>query len=184
MGDSGPKSYRATVKAHATLFKKNFIPLYLEDFVFLIKRAGWIVTKFHSYLTFEQSRCKRNFTLMNQKSRQKPKTNVEKDFYKLLNNSNFGCDCRNDIDICQFVPILDEYREIAYTNGYRNIFDKIVSSFITPDILKHIAEEDYNDKLMKLDKEDRFYEIKLQTLNEKKKKEKVHWNLQKYLKTI
>ena len=28
-----------------------------------------------------------------------------------------------------------------------------------PDILKHKAEEEFNNKLMKLDKEDRFYEI-------------------------
>ena len=32
------------------------------------------------------------------------------------------------------------------------------------DLLKSQIEEEYNDKLMKLDKEDRFYEIKLQTL--------------------
>ena len=133
--------------------------------MFLIKRAGWTVTKINSHLTFEQSRFKRNFILMNQKSRQKSKTNVEKDFYKLMNNSNFGYDCRNNIANCQFVPIFDEYKEISYINQYHNIFDKRVSSFITPDILKHKAEEDYNDKLMKLDKKDRFYEIKLQTLN-------------------
>ena len=133
--------------------------------MFLIKRAGWTVTKIHSHLTFEQSRFKRNFILMNQKSRQKSKNNVEIDFYKLMNNSNFGYDCRNNIDNCQFVPIFEEYKEISYINRYHNIFDKRVSSFITPDILKHKAKEDYNGKLMKLDKEDRFYEIKLQTLN-------------------
>ena len=78
---------------------------------------------------------------MNQKSRQESKNNVEKDFYKLMNNSNFGHDCRNNIDNCQFVPIFDEYREVTYINRYHNIFDKKVSSFITPDILKHKAEE-------------------------------------------
>ena len=36
-------------------------------------------------------------------------------------------------------------------------------------ILKHKAEEEFNDKLMKLDKEDRFYEIKLQTLEADRK---------------
>ena len=41
-----PKSYRCTTKSHATMFPKKFIPLYLEDLRFLIKRAGWIVTKF------------------------------------------------------------------------------------------------------------------------------------------
>ena len=35
---------------------------------------------------------------MNQKSRQKATSSVERDFFKLLNNSNFGNDCRNTID--------------------------------------------------------------------------------------
>ena len=30
---------------------------------------------------------------MNQKSRQESKNNIEKDFYKLMNNPNFGYDC-------------------------------------------------------------------------------------------
>ena len=39
-GEKGPKAYQATAKAHANLFKKNFIPMYLEDLVFCIKRTG------------------------------------------------------------------------------------------------------------------------------------------------
>ena len=124
----GPKSYQSTAKANATLFKKKIIPLYLEDLVFCIKRTGWIATKIHSHLTFEQSQFK-----------------------------------------CQFVPIFDEHREITYINRYHNIFDKKISSFVTPDILKHKAEEEFNDKLMKLDKEDRFYEIKLKALEAERK---------------
>ena len=85
-----------------------------------------------------------------------------------MNNSNFGYDCRNSIDNCKFVPIFEECREVTYINRY-NIFDKKVSSSITSDILKHKAEEKFNDKLMKLDKEDRFYEIKLQTLEADRK---------------
>ena len=50
-----------------------------------------------------------------------------------MNNSNFGYDCRNNIDNCQFVPIFDDYREIAYINRYHNVFDKKISSFVTPD---------------------------------------------------
>ena len=57
--------------------------------MFCIKRAGWVVTKIHSHITCEQSRFKQNFILMNQKSRQESKNNVEKDFYKLMNNFNF-----------------------------------------------------------------------------------------------
>ena len=44
---------------------------------------------------------------MNQKSRQTASIKVEKDFYKLLNNSNFGIDCRNSIDNCSFELIYD-----------------------------------------------------------------------------
>ena len=60
--------------------KNNFLPMHLENLVFCIKRAGWKVTNIHSHLTFEQSRLKRNFILMNQKSRQLSKNNVEKEF--------------------------------------------------------------------------------------------------------
>ena len=42
----------------------------LEDLAFAIIIAGWKVTKIHSNLTFEQSRFKNKFILMNQKSRQ------------------------------------------------------------------------------------------------------------------
>ena len=163
-GEKGPKSYRATAKGHENLFKKNFLPIYLDDLVFCIKRASWKVTKNHSHLTFEQARFKQKIILMNQKSRQQSKNSVEKDFYKLMNNSNFGYDYRNNIDNCKFVPIFDEYKEISFINRYHNIFDAKVSEFVTTNLLKAETEEKYNDKLSKLDKEDRFYKIKLQTL--------------------
>ena len=106
-GEKGPKSYKSTAKAHATLSKKIFLPMYFEDLAFCIKRAGWKVAKIYSPLTFEQARFKRKFILMNQKSRQKSKNDIEKDFCKLMNNSNFGCDCRNNLDNCTFVPIFE-----------------------------------------------------------------------------
>ena len=77
-GEKGPKSYKSTAKAHATLSKKKFSPMYLEDLAFCIKRAGWKVTKIYSHLTFEQAKFKRKFILMNQKSRQKSKNDIEK----------------------------------------------------------------------------------------------------------
>ena len=101
---------------------------------------------------------------MNQKSRQLSKNNVEKDFYKLMNNSNFWYDCRNNLDNCKFLPIFDEFREVTFVNWYHNIFYQKVSQFVISDLLKQQIEENCNNKLMKLDKEDRFYEIKLETL--------------------
>ena len=53
---------------------------------------------------------------MNQKSRQHLKDSVEEDFYKLMNDSNFGFDCRNNLDNCKFVPIFDKYKEITFIN--------------------------------------------------------------------
>ena len=104
---------------------------------------------------------------MNQKSRQLSKNDVEKDFFKLMNNSNFGYDCRNNLDNCKFNPIFDELGEITYTNRYHNIFDEKVSSFVSPDLAKQRVEEKFNDKLARLDKEDQFYNIKFQTIKYK-----------------
>ena len=93
---------------------------------------------------------------MNQKSRQLSKNNVEKDFYKLMNNSNFWYDCRNNLDNCKFVPIFDEFREVTFVHWYHNILDQKVSQFVISDLLKQQIEENCNNKLMKLDKEDKF----------------------------
>ena len=81
-----------------------------------------------------------------------------------MNNSNFGYDCTNNIDNCQFVPIFDEIGELTYINRYYNIFDLKISEFVTGDLLKADVEKKFNNKLMRLNKDDKFYEIKLQTL--------------------
>ena len=134
MGEKGPSSYKKSAKAHANLFKKLFLPMHLEDLAFCIKRAVWKVTKIHAHLTFEQSRFKRDFILMNQKLRQLSKNDVEKDFLKPMNNSNFRYDCRNNLDNCKFNPIFDELGEITYVNCYHNIFDEKVSRFVSTNL--------------------------------------------------
>ena len=102
---------------------------------------------------------------MNQKSRQELKNDIEKDFYKLMNNSNFGYDCHNKFDNCKFVPIFDELKELTFIERYHNIFDPKISKFLTANLIKQNIEATYNDKLIKLDKEDKFSQIKLDTLN-------------------
>ena len=103
---------------------------------------------------------------MNQNSRWLSKNDVEKDFYKLMNNSNFGYNCRNNLDNCKFNPIFDELGEITNINHYHNIFDDKMSDFVSSDIVKQHVEEKYNDKLAKLKKEDQFYNIKFQTIKD------------------
>ena len=51
---------------------------------------------------------------MNKKVRQTVTSSVEKDFYKLLNNSTFGIDCRNNIDDCYHEPLYNDFSEISY----------------------------------------------------------------------
>ena len=114
------------------------------------------MTKIHAHLIFEQKRFKQELILMNQKSWQ--------DFYRLMNNSNFGYNCRNNLDNCKFVPIFDEYWELTFISRYYNLFDSKVRQFITGELLKQDIEEKFNEKISKLDKEDQFYEIKLQAI--------------------
>ena len=63
---------------------------------------------------------------MNQKSRQNTENSIEKDFYKVMNNSNFGYDCRNNLDNCQFVPVFDELKEITYLKRYYKGFKSCI----------------------------------------------------------
>ena len=135
----------------------------MEDLNFCIKRAGWKVTKIHSHLTFDQEPSKRNFIIMNQTSRQKAKDDVTKDFFKLMNNSNFGYDCRNNLDNCKFNPIFDELNEITNVTRYHNIFEKNMEDFVSPELIKQNAEEKFNDKIAKLNREDPFYQVKYDT---------------------
>ena len=85
------------------MFPRKFILLYLEDLKFLITRYSWRVTKFYSHYTFEQACFKREFVLMNQKSRQNAKNATEKHFFKLMNNANFGY----DLEIMQIMQSLN-----------------------------------------------------------------------------
>ena len=58
-----------------------------------------------------------------------------------MNNSNFGYDCRNNLDNCQFVPIFDELKEWPYVKRYYNYFDSKVPTFVTADWIKQEVEE-------------------------------------------
>ena len=59
---------------------------------------------------------------MNQKARQKATSSVERDFYKLLNNCNFGIDCRNNIHNCVLEPLYGEISEVSYIKKFSTIF--------------------------------------------------------------
>ena len=75
------------------------------------------VRKIRSHYTFEQRKFNKEFVTTNQVSRQNAQTDVEKDFYKLMNNSNFGCDCRNNADTCFFDQFMMKSRNCPTQNA-------------------------------------------------------------------
>ena len=71
--------------------------------------------------TFKEATFKRDFVVMNQNARKTAKTSVEKDFYKLLNNSNFGNDWRNSIGNCKRELLYDGLDELKYMKKHTSI---------------------------------------------------------------
>ena len=98
---------------------------------------------------------------MNQKARQTAESKVEKDFYKLLNNSNFGIDCGNAVDNCTLEPIYDDFSEIAYIKNYAAIFnDDSFRDFFSPPLLREEIIQTYEAKIFALNRKDPTYEAR------------------------
>ena len=115
-------TFKFNEKTLSTIKKKDFLRLYAKHLHFFITRVRWLVTKIYTHYIFEQSDFKHNFVIMNQVSRRQAKTKVEKDFYKLMNSSNFENDCRNNIDNCNIKAIYDEIEEISYVQRYASLY--------------------------------------------------------------
>ena len=121
-------------------------------------RAGWKVTKIYEHYTFKQDTFKKDFVVMNQNARKTAKTKVEKDFYKLLSNSNFGNDCRNNIGNCKLDLLYDGLDEISYIKKFTNIFVySHFSEFFSEELLKEQVISEYNEKIKNLDEDNPFY---------------------------
>ena len=73
---------------------------------------------------------------MNQYSRQNAKNDIEKNFYKLMNNSNFGFDCRNNANNLRFEPLLNEIEELSYIKRYHSLYDEKVKQFVSREVLE------------------------------------------------
>lgn len=55
---------------------------------------------------------------------------------KLMNNENFGMDCRDNTNNSTFELIIDEINEISYLKRYYSLFDNKISGFINSEILE------------------------------------------------
>ena len=89
---------------------------------------------------------------------------MEKNFYKLMNNANFGYDCRNNFDNCYFTPVIHEIEEMAYVRKHQSIYDPDISSYFSTDHLQNQINEDFDDKVAKLNRNDEFYESRKNSL--------------------
>ena len=131
---------------------------------FLIKRCRWKVTKIYSNFTFEQSCFKQEFVLTNQRKRQEAKLSIEKDFCKLMNNANFGNDCRDKTNNTKFQPIVDEIEEITYIEKYYNLFHNSVPKFVNSDILERQINQEFEQNLSTVKFDDPFRAVKIKSL--------------------
>ena len=146
--------------------------MYLEEIKFAVLRCGWKVTKLYKHYYFDQERFKRNFILMNQKARQEASNKVESDFCKLLNNANFGYDCRNNLDNCKFEPINNEINELSFIKRYySNLYDRNLQPFITSRILKEDIDERFNNERQKIKETDKLYAAKIRSIENRKNAE-------------
>ena len=121
-------------------------------------RAGWKVTKIYEHYTFKQDTFKRDFVVTNQNARKAAKTKVEKDFYKLLNNSNFGNHCRNNLGNCKLDLLYDGLDDISYIKKFTDILNyDCFSNFFLEELLREQVTSEYDKILQDLDKDDPFY---------------------------
>ena len=96
---------------------------------------------------------------MDQKSRQKATSSVQKDFYRLLNNSNFGINCRKNIDNCYLEPLYDDFSGMSYIKNFTTISnDDTFRIFFSPCLLRQEIRTTYDAKIFALNKEEPAYE--------------------------
>ena len=72
-----------------------------------------------------------------------------------MNNSDFGNDCRNNIDNCSFKPIFDDKEEISYIQKYALLYNNdVFKDFACPDSIKQQIEHECNYDSMSIRDDD------------------------------
>ena len=92
---------------------------------------------------------------------------MESNFFELLNNANFGFDCRNSANNAKFEPIIEEINEITYLKKCYNLFNNKVSNYVNSDVLEQQIEHDFQQQIANVRQDDalriaKIYSIKNQ----------------------
>ena len=164
-------NYKCTAITHSTMEKKIFWPLYVKHWRFLITHCGWTVTKIYCHFTFEQDMFKKEFVISNQVARQNAKIDMEKKFYKVMNNSNFGYNCRNNSDNCFLASVIDELEEMSYIRKHQSLFNPALKGVFSTTLLKKQINEEFDNKISQLDQLSDFYDARKSSHEMERKKQ-------------
>ena len=101
---------------------------------------------------------------MNPKSRQNAKNTIKKHFFKLMNNANFGYDCRNNANNAKFEPIIDEVNKITYVKKYYDLLNSKISNFLNNDLLEQEIEQIFQQQIANVKRDDPFRFAKINSI--------------------
>ena len=80
-------SIKQNSKTRSTLRDKTFFGVYTKELYHATTQLGWSVTCILAHYTFRQEMFKKDFVVKNQNARKGASSEVDKNFYKLMNNS-------------------------------------------------------------------------------------------------
>lgn len=106
---------------------------------------------------------------MNQVSKQNAKTDVERDFYNVLNNSNFGYDCRDNADNCFLIQYTMRLRNFHMLKNIKTFLIRSLVTLYGSEILERQIEEEYLNKTAALDPQDEYFEARKNSLEIQRK---------------
>ena len=90
----------------------------------------------------------------------------------MLNNANFGYDCRNDLDNCTFQPIRDEINELSFIKRYHsNLYNKDLEQFITAKVLQEDINERFNNERQKIKETGKCFAAKVRSIENRRNAE-------------
>ena len=81
---------------------------------------------------------------------------LKKKFYKLMNNADFGFDCRNNANNLKFEPLINEINELTYIKKYHNLYDNNISSFVSSEILEKNINQKFEQEIALIKDNDPF----------------------------
>ena len=89
----------------------------------------------------------------------------------MLKLSNFGFDCRNNVNNLKFEPLINEIEELTYIRKYHNLFDEKIKSFVSSSILEQNINQEFDQSISSIKNDDPFRNVRITELKNKKQEE-------------